>query len=61
MRLYHRAGRLREPATTGAVTLSFTGTLASNTAATGTMKYTPPRTLTQTFTEQTVTGVSITR
>jgi len=25
------------------------------------MKYTPPRTLTQTFTEQTVTGVSITR
>lgn len=42
-------------------TLTFTGTLSSNTAASGTMKYTPPRTLTQIFTEQTVTGVSIGR
>lgn len=42
-------------------TLTYTGTLSSNTSATGTMIYTPPRTLTQTFTAQTVTGVTIGR
>jgi hypothetical protein len=47
-------------------TLSFTGTVTAGTAGTGstmtgTVVFTPPRTMTQTFSQQTVTGVTLTR
>ncbi len=42
-------------------TLTYTGTEASSSTATGILTYTPPRTLTQTFPTQAVAGVTITR
>jgi hypothetical protein len=42
-------------------TLSFSGTITNGTTMTGTVTFTPPRTLTQTFAQQTVTGVTLTR
>jgi trimeric autotransporter adhesin len=41
--------------------IAFTGTLTGTTSMTGTLVYTPPRTKTQTFTEQTVTGMTLTK
>jgi hypothetical protein len=41
-------------------TLAFTGTISGSTM-TGTVVFTPPRTLTQTFAQQTVTGLTLTR
>jgi hypothetical protein len=42
-------------------TLSFSGTVTNSSTMTGTVVFTPPRTLTQTFAQQTVTGVTLTR
>lgn len=42
-------------------TLTFTGTATNGTTATGTVVFTPPRTASQTFTQQTVTGLSFTK
>jgi hypothetical protein len=41
--------------------LSFSGTVTNGNTMTGTLVYTPPRTATQVFSEQTVTGVTLTR
>jgi hypothetical protein len=42
-------------------TLTFTGTVSNGTSATGTLVYTPPKTATQLFAQQTVTGFTISR
>ena len=42
-------------------TLDFSGTIVNGNTLTGTVTFTPPRTLTQTFAQQTVTGVTLTR
>jgi len=41
-------------------TLTFTGTITSATTMSGTLVFTPPRTATQLFSQQTITGVTLT-